>query len=117
MTTPTTHQVIQQLAHLSRMLDAATAEVARLDEAAVQAKARHEVAYARAFLTCEGAMDVRKQTAVLDTSDQKLNAEIAEQKVRACRERIRTIRDQIEVGRSLNSAVRAEWNAGAVGQT
>jgi hypothetical protein len=46
-----------------------------------------------------------------------LDAEIAEQQVRACRERIRTIRDQIEVGRSLNSAIKSEWSAGAVGQT
>lgn len=117
MTAPTTHEVVKRLAHLSRMLDAATVEIAELDEAAVRSKSRFEVAFARAFLTSEGAMDVRKQQAVLDTADHKLDAEIAEQKVRACRERIRTIRDQIEVGRSLNSAVKAEWAAGAVGQT
>lgn len=117
MTTPTTHSVIVRLSELSRMLDAATREVAELDEASVLAKAAFEVAYAKAFLASEGAMDVRKQTAVLDTADQKLGSEIAEQKVRACRERVRTIRDQIEVGRSLNSAVKAEWTAGAVGQS
>lgn len=117
MTSPTQHDVIKRLAALSRMLDEATREVAELDEAAVISKAAHEVAYARAFLTSEGAMDVRKQQSILDTSDQKLLAEIAEQKVRACRERIRTIRDQIEVGRSLNSAVKAEWTASGVGQT
>lgn len=117
MTTPTTHQVIKRLSDLSRMLDAATMEVGELDEAAVRAKAAYEVRFARSFLSSEGAMDVRKQQAVLESADQKLSAEMAEQKVRACRERIRTLRDQIDVGRSLNSAVRAEWNAGAVGQT
>lgn len=114
--TPTLNQVVLRLAELSRMLDAATDEIARLDEDAVRAKGRYQVAYARAFLGEAGAMDVRKQNAVLVCEQYWLDAEIAEQKVRACKERIRTIRDQIEVGRSLNSAVKAEWSAGSVGQ-
>lgn len=116
MSTPTTNDVILRLAALSRMLDAATHEIAELDEAAVRAKGRYQVAYARSFLGESGAVDVRKQSAVLACETTWLDAEIAEQKVRACKERIRTIRDQIEVGRSLNSAVKAEWAAGAVGQ-
>ena len=105
------------MAELSKLLDAATVEIARLDEAAVRAKGRYQVEYARSFLGQEsGSVDARKQTAVLACQNQWLEAEIAEQQVRACRERIRTIRDQIEVGRSLNSAVKAEWTAGAVGQ-
>lgn len=117
MSTPTTHDVIMRLAELSRMLDAATVEIARLDEAAVRAKGRYQVAFARSFLEGTGSVDARKQTAVLACEKDWLDAEIAEQQVRACRERIRTIRDQIEVGRSLNSAVKAEWSAGAVGQS
>ncbi len=117
MTTPTTHQVIKQLLKLSRMLDAATMEIGELDEAAVLAKSAYEVRYARSFLSGDGAMEVRKQQAVLDAADQKLGAEMAQQKVRACRERIGTLRDQIDIGRSLNSAVKSEWAAGAVGQS
>jgi phage shock protein A len=117
VTTPTTHDVILKLSRLSRMLDVATAEVAELDETAVLAKSAFEVAFARAFIKSEGAQDFRKQSAVLSTADQKLTMELAEQKVRACRERIRTLRDQIDIGRSLNSAVKAEWAASAVGQS
>lgn len=115
--TPTVNDVVRRLAELSRMLDAATDEIARLDDAAVRAKGRYQVDFARTFLSSEGSVDARKQSAVLACKDAWLDAEIAEQQVRACRERIRTIRDQIDVGRSLNSAVRAEWAAGAVGQT
>lgn len=107
------HIITGRLAELSRMLDAATSEIAELDEQAVRAKQAHEVAYARAFLTSEGAMDARKQQAVLATDGEKLGAEIAQQKVRACQERIRTIRVQIDVGRSLGAAQRAEFTAGA----
>lgn len=117
MTTPTTSQVVRRLSELSRMLDEATDEYARLDEEWVRHKAAYQVGYARAFINATGSMDLRKQIANDELSDQFLTMELAEQKVRACRERIRTIRDQIEVGRSLNSAVKAEWNAGAVGQT
>jgi hypothetical protein len=116
VTTPTTNQVIQRLAELSRMLDEATNEYAWLDEEWVRHKAAHQVGFARSFLNATGSVDARKQLAVLEMADQYLLMELAEQKVRACRERIRTIRDQIEVGRSLNSAVKAEWTAGAVGQ-
>lgn len=114
--TPTVNDVVRRLAELSRMLDAATEEIARLDEAAVRAKGRYQVEFARRFLATEGSVDARKQSSVLACKDHWLDAEIAEQQVRACRERIRTIRDQIEVGRSLNSAIKAEWSAGAVGQ-
>jgi phage shock protein A len=117
MTTPTTHEVIHRLAELSRMLDAATVEVAELDETAVRAKGAYQVGYARSFLGQDsGTVDARKQRAVIECEGLWLEAELAEQQVRACRERIRTLREQIDVGRSLNSAVRAEWAAGAVGQ-
>lgn len=96
MSTPTTNDVILRLAELSRLLDAATSEIARLDETAVRAKGRYQVAFARSFLSETGSVDARKQTAVLACQSDWLDAEIAEQKVRACKERIRTIRDQIE---------------------
>lgn len=108
-------RVVSRLAELSRMLDQATDEIARLDEAAVRATAKHEVEFARHYLTAEGSQEARKQQALLLVADVKLDAEIARQRVRACQERIRTLRSQIEVGRSLNAAQRSEWAASGVG--
>lgn len=48
MNTPTTNDVILMLAQLGRQLDAKQEEIARLDEEAVRAKARFEVAHAKA---------------------------------------------------------------------
>ena len=48
MSLPNQTEVVLRLAELSRLLDAATVEVAVLDEAAVRAKQAHEVAAARA---------------------------------------------------------------------
>lgn len=113
---PTHAQALERLAELSRLLDAATTEVAILDEAAVRAKAAYEVAYAKAFLENTGSMDLRKQIAVYETQDLNLANEIAHAKVRACKERIRTLGIQIEVGRSLASAHKAQFTAEPVGQ-
>lgn len=116
MSLPSQQDVVLELSRIARDLDAKTAEIARLDEESVRAKSRFEVQFARSFLSTSGSVDFRKQTAVLATEVSKLDAEIAEAKVRAARESIRTLRDRLDVGRSLNAAVRAEFAAGAVGQ-
>lgn len=109
---PTPNSVVFRLVELSRMLDEATDEIDRLDEAWVQAKQAHSVAFAKAFLTStERSVDARKQDAVLQCADLHLASEIAEQLVRSAKERIKTLRDQIEIGRSLGAAARAEWVA------
>jgi hypothetical protein len=116
MSTPTTNDVILMLAQLGRQLDAKQEEIARLDEAAVRAKARHEVSFARAFIASTGAEQLRKQTAILETEAAKLDAEIAAQVLRAARESIQVLRDRLDIGRSLNSAIKSEWAAQPAGQ-
>lgn len=113
---PTQLEIVKRLSELSRMLDAATAEIAELDEAAVRAKAAYESAHARAFLSAEGSVDARKMQATLLSADLWLQMEMAQALHRACRERIRTIGVQIEVGRSMSAATRSQFAAEAVGQ-
>lgn len=116
MNTPTTNQVILELANLGRQLDAKQIEIRDLDDAAVRARSRFEVAYARAFIAATGAEGLRKQTAILETEKQKLDVEIADQVLRAARESIRVLRDRLDIGRSLNSAIRSEWSAQGAAQ-
>lgn len=103
------------LARLSRQLDETVRELAALDDAAVRARARFSSEYARAFLTADGSMDVRKHTATLATADRALDADIADAKVRAAKEQIRAIQTRIDVGRSYGAAVRAEIALGQPG--
>ncbi len=107
----TPSQVAARLAELSRKLDAAQRDLARDDEAAVRSRCRHEVAFARAFLTGEGSVDARKHQAVIDTQTAKLDTEIADAKVRNGRTLITVLRTQVEVGRSLGAGLRSEWAA------
>jgi hypothetical protein len=114
--TPTTNSVVLQLAQLGRDLDAKQEEIRRLDEDAVRARSRYEVTFARNFLKAEGNLDVRKYTAVLETAELKLDAEIADQILRAARESIKVLRDRLDIGRSLNSAIKSEWSAQGAAQ-
>lgn len=116
MSAPSTNDVILQLAQLGRDLDAKQREIRNLDEAAVRARARFEVTMSRNFLKAEGSVDVRKHTAIVESADLKLDAEIADQVLRAARESIRVLRDRLDIGRSLNSAIKSEWAAQGAGQ-
>lgn len=116
MNTPTTNDVILQLAQLGRDLDAKQEEIRRLDEDAVRARSRYEVTFARHFLKSEGNLDIRKYKAVEETAELKLDAEIADQVLRAARESIKVLRDRLDIGRSLNSAIKSEWQAQGAGQ-
>lgn len=116
MNTPTANDVVLQLAQLGRDLDHKQREIRDLDEAAVRARARYEVTMSRNFLKAEGAMDVRKHTAIVESAELKLDAEIADQVLRAARESIKVLRDRLEIGRSLNSAIKSEWSAQGAAQ-
>jgi hypothetical protein len=63
-----------------------------------------------------GSIKDREQAAVLAVEEQRLEAEVADQMTRAAKERIRVLRDRLEIGRSLNAARRAEFVAEPVGQ-
>jgi hypothetical protein len=109
MSNLTPQQVIETLSKIARDIDQATDDIAQLDEEAVRARAAYKTNYARAFLGAEGAMDVRRYTADLETADTYLFHELADQKHRAAVSQIRALRDRLEVGRSLGPLIRLEW--------
>lgn len=113
---PNQTEVVKRLSELSRLLDAATEEIAILDNDATNKKAKYEIAYARTFLESVGAMDLRKYEALSKNAEAKLEMEIAEQLVRACKERINTLRSQISIGQSLSAAIRQQFSAEGTGQ-
>ena len=101
--------IIKTLSTISREIDELTVELTRLDEEAVKARQAFKVAHAKAFLTAEGSMDIRKQTAELEVADLQLASELADQQHRAAVSQLRALRDRLEVGRSLGALVRLEW--------
>lgn len=114
---PNQTEILTRLAEISRLLDKATDDLAELDEEAVRAKQLFEVAQARAYLAAEGSVNAREAIATVTCADEHLAAELAAAKVRGCRERIRTLGAQLDVGRTLSAAIRQQFQAEPIGQT
>lgn len=100
--------IARQLIHLSRQLDELVAEVEKVELESVNTREDYTCAHSQAFVAAEGAMELRKHTAVLETHEQRLAAELAETHVKGLKRRIETVKLRIELGRSLGAAVRAE---------
>lgn len=107
----TPQQVIDNLSMIGKDIDAQTAEISRLDGAAVRARVAYKRHYAEIFLRTEGSMDIRRYTAEFGSSDHLLFYELAEQEHRASVNQIKALRDRLEVGRSISALVRLEWGA------
>lgn len=113
---PSPNDIARWLGELTRQLDAKVREYANLSDEAAAARRDAEVAFARAFLQAEGAMDARRQVAMLQAADKRFGADIAERKVASCKEAIRALHLKIDVGRTASANVRAELaTLGSVG--
>lgn len=104
----TPNAVAQQLANLARQLDDLVDAIDDAEKRAVNLREDYTMAYAKAFLTSEGSMDIRRHLATELTHDTRIAAELAEQTVKGIRRQIETVRIRIDVGRSLGAALRAE---------
>ncbi|MEV0646039.1 hypothetical protein AB0I28_12315 [Phytomonospora sp. NPDC050363] len=118
MTAPSTaNEVVLQLASLSRELDTTVSQLEKADLDSVDKRSTFDIAFSRAFLEATGAMDIRKHTAVIETAQERVNADVADALVRHLRRRIDAIKTRIEVGRSYSAAIRAELSLNGVHQT
>lgn len=122
---PTSQQIDDHLGALSRQLEAIEIELlgnmvkegtgSGAEVVAVIAREDHTMAYAKAFLRSTGPMDVRKQEAILETHDERIAAELAEQVVRGLRTRMKTIQSRIDTGRTRSANVRSEVSIARTG--
>lgn len=109
------NEIAKRLIVLGRHLYAKVAELRTLGEVVANAKKDAKVAYAQAFLSAEGPMDIRKQEAELAAADARLRVDIAEQELSACKEALKAIHAMIDVGRSLSATTRDEMRMAGVG--
>jgi len=90
-------------------LDATRKEMAQADSAVVEKRAKYKHAYAKTYLGLDGSVENRRQTTDLITHNLRVELDQAEAVLRAHQEAIRMLRDRLEVGRSLSSILKMEW--------
>lgn len=100
--------VVQNLMELARQLQDLATGLDKLEQNAVEKREDYTLALAKAFLSADGAMELRKQQAIVDTHTERLAAETAEALVRGRKRQLDTIKVRIDVGRSAQAALRAE---------
>lgn len=100
--------IAERLIQFGSDLHATVGQLESADRDLREKRAAHSEAYARAFIRAEGAMDARKQIAILETARAALEAEIADAVVQHLRRRLDAIKVQIDIGRTLSATVRAE---------
>ena len=113
---PQQQDTLAKLADISRELDEVIIEYETYEREAIETEIEYEKAYARNFLALDGSIELRKQQALLDTWQERMEKETAEAMVRVCKERIRKLHAQLEVQRSINAAQRAQFMAEPIGQ-
>ena len=104
----TANDVALQLAQLARDLDRIIRDLAQAEKDAVNAREDYSLAHAKAFLAADGAMDIRKHLAIEATHQARLDAELAEAKVRGLKRSVDSVKVRIDVGRSVGAVVRSE---------
>lgn len=102
------NEVVKHLAGLARDLDKATRELNAADIEAVSAREAAKLAEAKAFLAAQGPVEQRKAQAVVETTERRLAAEVAEALVRGLQRTSRTLQARIDVGRTYGATIRTE---------
>ena len=110
MTELTPNGVVSVLLKLSQELAELSKDLEALEADAVNYREDYTLALSKAFLSAEGAMELRKHQATVDTHHERLAAETAEALVRGRKRQIDTLRVRIDVGRSAAAALRAEMS-------
>lgn len=111
-----TTQILKKLNQMYGLLEQANYDVGIFDEENARAEWTNRQAYARTFMSLSGSMELRKQQAILDTSDEDLEAELAGVRLRAAKDRVRMLGLQMEILRSMNAAAQREFMTEPIGQ-
>jgi hypothetical protein len=104
--------IARDLSLLSADLDQATEDLIEADAHAVESEHSYKLAYARAFMEASGAVAVKETVALLASEQERWDAEIAKQVLRAAKARLDGVRTRIDVARSLSAMTRSEMALG-----
>lgn len=109
MTAPATSvDVVRNLTELTRELRDKTSAYRSAEHDAALKRHAADMVEARAFLSADGSVELRKNTAKVAADRAEGEALVAEALVRILKAEIRSIETRIDVGRTFGATVRAE---------
>jgi len=112
---PTPEETIRDIRTYCAQLDEASNNSTRLGSLYAEARQGYRTAHARAMLASvgKGTQRDRDARATLAVVDEQFNMELAEQKLKAARDHIASLRAQLSAAQSIGAWLRAEVNLGA----
>jgi hypothetical protein len=111
-----TAAILKKMNEMWILLEQANNDIGVYDEDFVRKRIEWKKMYARTFMSESGSMDLRRQQATLDCIDAELDMDLAEMRVRTCKERIRMLGQQLEILRSMNAAAQRQFMTEPIGQ-
>ena len=106
--------IAHDLSLLSADLDQATEDMIEADAHAIETEHAYKLAYAKAFLEASGAVALKETTALIASEQERWDAEVAKQVLRASKARLDGVRTRIDVARSLSAMTRSEMALGGL---
>jgi len=107
---------VEKIARLNREIDEQTAFLEKLLMDLAYAATDAEMAYARTYMGLEGSVENRKQQAILDAAQERQDERIFDAKVKACKARIQQLQTEVDCERTVNAALRSQFQAEPFGQ-
>lgn len=109
--TPT--QVARELLDLGRELADCTTDLEQLEVDAVRAQEKYDLRYSQEIIVAGedpdlGSADKRKAYAFKETTNERLDAKVADAKVKARKTRIDVLKTRVTIGQSVATALRSE---------
>lgn len=111
------HEVVRNLTELTRELRDKTSAYRMAEHDAAMKRHAADMIEARAFLSADGSVEQRKNTAKVAADRAENEALVAEALVRVLKAELRSVQVRIEVGRTYGATVRAELSTLGYGET
>ena len=102
-------EVERRIAELANLIAEGVQQVTNHLRAYLEAKREHERSYARALLDATGSVEVRKQTAILATTEEQDALDVAEVAYGHVNRRVKAFEKELDAIRSIGASVRSMY--------
>lgn len=89
-------------------IDEVTDRLVKLRDQRPSLERSYRMAYAHTYLSTEGAVEARKQKALIAADEARFALDVCDQQIETCKDQLRALRDRSEIARAINSNLKEE---------